>query len=218
MSKHPIARAGRPSANASKELDARILDTARTLFVEMGYASVSIEQIAKTAGVGKLTIYRRYASKETLFTAVLAEIMQVVPHALERAQVEAPDPVEAMRLTARALLDLIVTHDAIELYRVLLGEANRFPELVSETVRKIIIPLERQMEQSVELARHIGKLRKEFSDQTVVRMLSGLLTGWAINQALLGAPGLSDTAARDEFFDQAWVLFTKGILTDGSGV
>ena len=217
MSKHPVARPGRPSAKASKELDARVLATARALFVEQGYASVSVEQIAKTAGVGKLTIYRRYASKEALFTAVLAEIMQVVSHAYDRAQVEARDPVEALRLTAKALLDLVVTHDAIMLYRVLLGEANRFPELVSEAVRKIIVPLEKQMEQFVEAARVRGKLYEEFSGRTVVRMLSGLLTGWAISQALMGSPGLSDTAIRDEFFNQAWALFTKGVLTDKAG-
>jgi AcrR family transcriptional regulator len=57
------ARAGRPRDPA---VDAAILDATADAFVEAGYAGVSIEGVAARAGVGKATIYRRYADKAEL--------------------------------------------------------------------------------------------------------------------------------------------------------
>lgn len=46
--------------------DTAILTAALDLFIEHGIAGMSIEQIARRAGVGKPTIYRRWSSKEQL--------------------------------------------------------------------------------------------------------------------------------------------------------
>ncbi|MDQ2638105.1 MAG: TetR/AcrR family transcriptional regulator, partial [Actinomycetota bacterium] len=46
--------------------DAAILDAALEMFIEHGITATSIEQIAKRAGVGKPTVYRRWSSKEQL--------------------------------------------------------------------------------------------------------------------------------------------------------
>src|SRR4051794_12263274 len=56
-------RGGRPRDPAC---DAAILRAAVEVFVECGYAGVSMEGVAARAGVGKATIYRRYASKAQL--------------------------------------------------------------------------------------------------------------------------------------------------------
>ena len=54
---------GRPRDNA---IDAVILTVALELFIAHGVAGMSIEQVAKRAGVGKPTVYRRWATKERL--------------------------------------------------------------------------------------------------------------------------------------------------------
>lgn len=46
--------------------DTAILDAALEMFIEHGITATSIEQIAKRAGVGKPTVYRRWSSKERL--------------------------------------------------------------------------------------------------------------------------------------------------------
>ncbi|MFI5729244.1 TetR/AcrR family transcriptional regulator [Kribbella sp. NPDC051587] len=51
--------------------DAAILDAALDLFIERGAAGASIEAIARQAGVAKLTVYRRWQSKEALLIAAL---------------------------------------------------------------------------------------------------------------------------------------------------
>ena len=50
-----------------------ILETARRLFIQQGYAATSIRQLANEAGIGKATIYHHFKNKEALITTLLAE-------------------------------------------------------------------------------------------------------------------------------------------------
>src|SRR3954452_3123048 len=67
---------GRPKANTQdasvKEL---ILRTASQLFMEFGYDQISLEQIAKSSGVTKASVYYYYENKANLFTAAVVQMM-----------------------------------------------------------------------------------------------------------------------------------------------
>src|ERR1700722_18957063 len=99
-------RSGRPAGKASETLDRHILTTASRLFVGNGYAGTSIEQIAAAAGAGKQTIYRRYASKEDLFKAVLSDLGEMLLEAAANAEASSADPLTSLRETCRAWLDI----------------------------------------------------------------------------------------------------------------
>lgn len=49
----------------------RVLDTAAELLVRHGYGRVTVEDVARAAGVGKGTVYLHVRTKEELFLAVL---------------------------------------------------------------------------------------------------------------------------------------------------
>lgn len=68
MSKCAKNLSGRPRSAAA---DRAILQATLDLLGEVGYAAMSMEAIAARAGVGKATIYRRYASKEELVADAL---------------------------------------------------------------------------------------------------------------------------------------------------
>ena len=61
---------GRPK---DLEKRARILTAAKTIFLRLGYHGSSMNQIAKEAGVTKLTVYNHFQDKETLFTCAIQE-------------------------------------------------------------------------------------------------------------------------------------------------
>jgi AcrR family transcriptional regulator len=62
----------RRDAVANRE---RILDTASRLFADRGL-EMSMDEIARTAGVGPATLYRRFPTKEALLDAVLGDVLE----------------------------------------------------------------------------------------------------------------------------------------------
>jgi AcrR family transcriptional regulator len=66
---------GRPR---SGHVHRKILDATRELLSEAGFADLRLEHVAARAGVGKATIYRRWASKEALAQELLADL--AAPH------------------------------------------------------------------------------------------------------------------------------------------
>jgi AcrR family transcriptional regulator len=62
----------------------RILDAAGELMIRMGYRKVTIEDIARQAGIGKGTVYLHWRTKELLFEAlVLRESVGLVTEIVE---------------------------------------------------------------------------------------------------------------------------------------
>lgn len=71
----PIVRRGRPRSDRAHRA---ILDATRELLVENGFSRLRLEHVAARAGVGKATIYRRWATREALVLELLMEL--AAPH------------------------------------------------------------------------------------------------------------------------------------------
>lgn len=67
---HSGRRRASIGARRNPDAEAAILDAARTLLAERGYAGFSIDEVARRAGAGKPTIYRWWPSKTDLFIDV----------------------------------------------------------------------------------------------------------------------------------------------------
>jgi AcrR family transcriptional regulator len=81
-------------ADARRNLE-RILEAARAAFAERGL-EVGVEEIARRAGVGKATFFRRFPTKDALVLAVLEGFVEEVEAAADRA-VQAEDPLDGLR-------------------------------------------------------------------------------------------------------------------------
>lgn len=78
-------------------LDTAILTAALDLFVERGIAGMSIEQVAKRAGVGKPTVYRRWSTKELLVADAIEARAADGVHWPSREDIDAVAPQEFIR-------------------------------------------------------------------------------------------------------------------------
>ena len=67
-------RPGRPPDLAG-DVKVRILDPAQRVFLQRGYQSASLDEIAKMAPASKPTIYAHFEGKEALFEAVVARVI-----------------------------------------------------------------------------------------------------------------------------------------------
>ncbi|HEU4945832.1 MAG TPA: TetR/AcrR family transcriptional regulator [Kribbella sp.] len=109
-----------------------IFDAARRLFLERGFAGTTIEDVAAAAGVSKQTIYTQFTDKETLFTAlVTADVGRPdePEHPLVDTMPHTDDLERDLREFARLHLALVMTPELLRLRRMLIGEAERFPQL-----------------------------------------------------------------------------------------
>jgi AcrR family transcriptional regulator len=132
--RHPV-RSGRPPRELAGEVDARILDAAREVFLERGLAGASVDEIARLACAGKPTIYARFPTKEALFTAV---VMQSVAEKIERFGSFVPIGTtieERLESIGATVLHWALVGDTIGLMRLAIAEARRFPDLASRVYR-----------------------------------------------------------------------------------
>ena len=179
--------------------------------MERGYAGSSIEQVAAKAGAGKQTIYRRYPSKRSLFTAVLEDLAGGLTTRASLSQAPCTDPLAVLRETCRAVLEANTNPETVAIYRVLIAESQRFPKLVEDTANHISEPVTGLIRRLIRAARKRGQIRGKVAVEQSARALTGLISGWALRQGLLGRRSLSTDAERNAFFESAWTIFLKGM-------
>jgi AcrR family transcriptional regulator len=106
-----------------------VLAAAEGAFLAQGFGAVSMDVIAREAGVSKATVYAHFANKEELFGAVIARLSERRFHGFSAEALD-PRDIEASLLTiASRFLDLVLSPEAIALNRTIIGEVSRFPAL-----------------------------------------------------------------------------------------
>jgi AcrR family transcriptional regulator len=108
-----LPEAGRRERADAARNRARILDAARRLFEARGVADVGLEEIAREAGVGKATLFRRFGDRQSLFLALLDEHERALQDELLHGQPPLgpdADPLSRLHAFADALLDLTLEH------------------------------------------------------------------------------------------------------------
>jgi AcrR family transcriptional regulator len=93
--KPPLPTGRRERKDVQRNL-ARVLEAAQDLFAEQGL-DVKMEAVARRAGVGVGTIYRRFSSKEHLFAAVRGAACDQTRQCLMQAAEDAHAPLEKIR-------------------------------------------------------------------------------------------------------------------------
>jgi AcrR family transcriptional regulator len=106
-----------------------ILAGAKRAFLAAGFGAVSMDTIAREAGVSKATVYAHFAGKEELFGAVIGRECERYFARFSEGELDPGDVRGSLTVLGRRFLDLLLSPDAIALYRIILGEVTRFPGL-----------------------------------------------------------------------------------------
>jgi len=185
-------RAGPVRSAAAR--DAILAATAK-MFQEVGYDQLTIEGIAKQAGVGKQTIYRWWPSRGALIAECLTD------GRLFRLDLEAPttdDLVADVEVWTSRVLAILDSHNGESLLRSLVAAAAEDAEVgnhLSET-----LGVDRQLTERLQLAVHKGQLPRDAPvDQ--------------LGQAIMGAIVLQVLARGSDYGDPVRHLI-RFILTD----
>lgn len=116
-------------SDSSSPKRAAIVCAAADLFLHSGYGAVSMDNIAAEAEVSKRTVYSHFPGKDVLFAAVMTNHCNQVS-GIDTLQLDPESEPEAvLGDLGRRFLLLITSEQAVALFRTVVAEAGRFPEL-----------------------------------------------------------------------------------------
>jgi TetR/AcrR family transcriptional repressor of mexJK operon len=116
--------------NKSSAKRKQILTAATELFVEQGYASTSMDLIARKAEVSKQTVYSHFGSKDELFAAAIEErcdSYQMLDLPLDNLF----DPKQTLLTLAQRFLCMVTSKEACAVHKICAYESKSYP-LISE--------------------------------------------------------------------------------------
>jgi TetR/AcrR family transcriptional regulator, mexJK operon transcriptional repressor len=109
-----------------------IIEAARTVFLRNGYGGASMDDVAALAAVSKQTVYKHFTDKRRLFTSVISgdiSATEVLTHDMVAALRDSEDIENDLRRLARRHISEVTRPHLIQLRRIVIAEAERFPEL-----------------------------------------------------------------------------------------
>ncbi|WP_328992465.1 TetR/AcrR family transcriptional regulator [Kribbella sp. NBC_01245] len=178
-------RRGRPR---DPEAEPRIRRHAIQLLLERGFDGMTVDDVAEAAGVGKATIYRRWASKEELAHDAMTEVFSI--------EVPDPDTGSIAGDLTQVYADAVVfasSKEGLALIRLAISEINR-DELTAALYRRFLQHRIDLTAAAVDRARSRGEaIRPDADISVMVQWLAGVL----IMRALTGEPmpGVEDVDA-----------------------
>ncbi len=121
----------RPRRGRPKDLGKRqaILDAATQLFLEHGFVGTSMDAVAASADVSKLTVYAHFADKDGLFQAIVRARCEADNRPARFDDYLDLPPREALTEMGRNFLALLLSPDVLRLYAVITAEARRRPKV-----------------------------------------------------------------------------------------
>jgi len=131
-----------------------IVDAAERLFLERGFGTVSMDDLAEGAGVARRTLYNQFASKEEIFREMLLRVSSQLEDALPPGIETQGNVEEVLHLIARAILDLHARPGYLGFLRMVVADSRQFP-WIAEAFAAIMEP---QMDRLMRLLAHLTEV------------------------------------------------------------
>nr|WP_112311344.1 TetR/AcrR family transcriptional regulator [Pseudogemmobacter bohemicus] len=102
------------------------------VFLRDGFEGASVDEIAREAGVSKATLYSYFPDKRVMFTEVFSIECQRQASEAETELAQTPPAPEFLTYAARRVIRFALSDFGRSLFRLVVGEVSRFPELARQ--------------------------------------------------------------------------------------
>jgi AcrR family transcriptional regulator len=171
-----------PGRPRDPSVEQAILRAALELFIEHGVAGASIEKIAKQAGVGKTSIYRRWTNREALLAQAIEVARNATGYTIDLLDRTSPRDLITLLVEAS---EVISKPEIGKLMARLIGSSPDYPKLLEIYRETYYLPRRRAFVRALERAKTAGLLAENIDLETLADMLIGALT----HRLLLSSPG-----------------------------
>lgn len=187
---------------------------ARSVFLEHGFTAATTDMIQRAAGVSKSTVYAYYPTKEALFESVIeAECERALREAGEISPSQ-NNVREVLAGLARAYMNIFLSPEGLALFRVIVGEAPRFPQLA----RRFYLVGPQSMNKLVAryLDKHCADGELDVSSvglEAAASVFNNLVRSEAQMQGLTHPSSMPSEAQQDQWIDLAVTTFLRAFGT-----
>lgn len=189
---------------------AAVLAGASSVFLAHGFSAASTDMIQRATGVSKATVYSLYPTKEALFVAVIEAECAAFIATVRELRFPSRHPHDVLMALARAYLAIVLSPRALDLFRVIIAEAPRFPELA----RQFYLAGPRAFNELV--AKHLDEIVKDnkadfslIGRDVAARLFANLVRGELQLQSLTHPGAVPSAAQRDEWAEAAVTTFIR---------
>ncbi len=131
-----LRRAGNTASGARTDIKhAQILHSARSLFLQQGFDTTSVDAIARHAGVSKATLYGHFTDKDALLLALVEEDCRARREPLWVRDDRPIDLQRDLREIARRFLSMFLDGSGLAMHRLMMSCAARYPAIAEAFMR-----------------------------------------------------------------------------------
>jgi AcrR family transcriptional regulator len=147
-------------------VDQAIANATRELLAEKGFGALSMEEIAKRAGVGKPAIYRRYRDKVELVERTISR---------QLPRIDPPDVNDTRAELQRAVEQGLPADgpSCVGLIGGLIAEQERHPELIEAFRKSILLPRRATVRTIIERGQARGDIRRDLDPEHAIDLMAG---------------------------------------------
>jgi AcrR family transcriptional regulator len=207
---------GRPQVRSDDETRSVVTEAASRMFHDLGYAATCVADIAQGAGVSTKTLYRLFPAKSDLFESVCAGRIERFTLEASTGQESFADIYKSLVHLLEVLGRLTLDLDTIAIYKLVVTEADRFPEVADAFYKRAILGTAKVVEGWLEARRQTGEI--EIDD---IPSAGGLLRGMMVFEPQRGvmlnqqkAPSLEEIRQRAELCAG---IFLRGSMAKTGG-
>ncbi len=169
---------GRPPLDEVER--SRILEATTAVFLDKGFERASTSEIARRARASKQTLYSLFPTKADMFVGVIsAHTDRLFAHYVEFVESDRA-PVETLGEMGTMIASMFADQQFLALYRILVAQADRFPELARRLWSACAERGYRLLAEYLRSRRIGGPAYRKSAEQFVSLVLGDLILNWQL--------------------------------------
>lgn len=199
-----------PELTERSEKEIALLDAATTLFLAHGYSAATTDMIQRQAAVSKATMYACFPNKEAIFSAVIEDQCVKMALAIRAIEITPTDISTTLNLFGHAYLRILLSDKGMALYRVVVGEAPRFPELARKFYLSGPVTATAMMAKKLKEAANQGEINlQDIGIESAASLFVNLVRAEGHSEQLMHPNAYASEAQIDRWVQSAVIFFVR---------
>lgn len=179
-----------------------IVEAATELFLDSGYAGTSLAKVAENAGVSRATLFKQFPTKAALFDVIVAEAWRGAEDAQEPPT---GDLIAGLTAIGRRYVDLLTRPGMAGLFRIVIAELPRFPELGEAHFERGKMPYFESVRRYLEAENRVGTAEIDDPELAATQFL-GMISNYVFWPRMLLIDWSPDEPSMSRVVDEAVLM------------